>query len=159
MVRVDEDIVHKAGGLTAEEKEEVDSHVEKGAGLMAPLLLSPEMEEIILTHHEWMDGSGYPAGRQGGEIPLGSRILAVVDAFFAMIQNRPYRAKMPTDEVIAEIKTHAGTQFDPSVVDSFLRVLHEEGIIAPDTYDGAGIPTQTSLSPDEGEQTWQPLES
>jgi len=159
MVRVDEDIVHKTGGLTADEREEVDSHVEKGAGLMAPLLLSPEMEEIILTHHEWMDGSGYPAGRQGGEIPLGSRILAVIDAFFAMIQNRPYRTKMPPAEVIAEIQTHTGTQFDPSVVDSFIRVLHEEGIITSDAYNEAGIQTQTWLSPDEGEQTWQPLES
>jgi HD-GYP domain-containing protein (c-di-GMP phosphodiesterase class II) len=159
MVRVDEEIIHKRGELTEDERDEVDSHVEKGADLMAPLLLRPEMEEIILSHHERVDGTGYPAGRQGGEIPLGSRILAVLDAFFAMIQSRPYRKKLPAAEVVKEIRTHAGTQFDPAVVDGFLQVLCEEGIVTADTENSGNFMGLTPTTPDEEEQTWQPLGS
>ncbi|MCK5378724.1 MAG: GAF domain-containing protein, partial [Acidobacteria bacterium] len=159
MVRVDEEIIHKRGELTEDERDEVDSHVEKGADLMAPLLLRPEMEEIILSHHERVDGTGYPAGRQGGEIPLGSRILAVLDAFFAMIQSRPYRKKLPAAEVVKEIRTHAGTQFDSAVVDGFLQVLCEEGIVTADTENSDIFMGLTPTTPDEEEQTWQPLGS
>jgi len=159
MVRVDEDILHKAGVLNEDERDEVDSHVVKGADLMAPLLLNSEMKEIILTHHERMDGKGYPDGKTGVEIPLGSRILAVLDAFFAMIQERPYRDRIPPAEVVKEMRRQAGKQFDPMVVKCFLDVLQEEGIITAqaDTADAGQGPDREPRHDEE--QTWQHLES
>jgi HD-GYP domain-containing protein (c-di-GMP phosphodiesterase class II) len=93
------------------------------------------MGEIILSHHERMDGGGYPAGRRGVEIPLGSRILAVVDAFFAMTVSRPYREGRPAEAAAAEMRTHAGTQFDERVLATFLEVLQEEGMLAEPAAD------------------------
>jgi len=155
MVRVDREIIGKASHLDPDEKDLVGNHVTDGAQLMAPLLGSREMEEIILTHHERVDGTGYPAGRQGEEIPLGGRILAVLDAFFAMIQNRPYRPGRPAAEVAEEIRQHIGTQFDPTIVEVFLEVLAEEGILT----DGEGtVPDRSGRDTafrDESETSWQ----
>jgi response regulator RpfG family c-di-GMP phosphodiesterase len=140
MVRLGEDILLKAGDLSPDEREEVDRHPEEGADLLAPLLQRPELGEIIAAHHERLDGSGYPAGRQGGQIPLGSRVLAVLDAFFAMTASRPYREGRPAEEAVAEMRAHAGTQFDPDVLAAFLEVLQEEGMLpegAPAGRDGA----------------------
>jgi HD-GYP domain-containing protein (c-di-GMP phosphodiesterase class II) len=77
----------------------------------------------VRHHHEWFDGSGYPDGLSGEEIPLISRILLVTDAFDAMTSDRPYRAATSEEEAIAELRRCAGTQFDPNVVEAFLRVL------------------------------------
>jgi signal transduction histidine kinase len=159
MVRVDEEIVQKAGMLNEDERDEVDSHVVKGADLMSPLLLNSDMKEIILTHHEWMDGSGYPDGRAGVAIPLGSRILAVLDAFFAMIQSRPYRDRIPPAEVVKEIRCQAGKQFDPMVVDCFLNVLQEEGIIARQDETESTARDAASTPGNAEEKTWLRLES
>jgi signal transduction histidine kinase len=158
MVRVGDGIVLKPGELTPDERAEIGRHPEWGADLMAPLLTLPEMEEIILAHHERMDGTGYPHGRQGGEIPLGSRILAVIDAFFAMICERPYRAGLPPETVAQEIRLHAGSQFDPEVVDTFLAVLQAEGMLAagPASAVSSSAPNWTE-SPKE--RRWQPQES
>jgi len=132
MAQVDEDIRLKAGLLSEEERDEVIQHPERSVRLLEPILPVPEMGEIILAHHERMDGSGYPDGRQGGEIPLGARILAVLDTFFAMNNNRPYREGKLASEIAREIRDLAGTQFDPEVVDMFLAVLAEEGILTGD---------------------------
>ena len=156
MARINEDILLKTGLLSEEEREEVSQHPERGAQLMEPLLPMPEMGEIILAHHERVDGSGYPEGRQGGDIPLGARVLAVVDAFFAMIRNRPFRAGRPAEEVVAEIRSHAGTQFDPVVVDTFLAVLQEEGVLARTALPSVAAGGQKAINRREKEQTWQP---
>ncbi len=140
MTAVSEEIVQKVGRLSEDERLEVERHPEEGARLVAPLLSRPEMERIITAHHERMDGSGYPQGLPGGEIPLGSRILSVVDAFFAMVRRRPYRRPLPPERVEAEIRRHAGTQFDPRVVDAFLAVLREEGMLSPPEAGGAAAP-------------------
>jgi len=139
MARVDETIVYKPTELTIDERDEVDRHTLQGADLLEPLLPTPEMLAIVRHHHERFDGTGYPDGRRAEDIPLGSRILLVVDAFFAMIQKRPYRDAMPADEVIREIQRHAGSQFDAEVVRYFVSVLCEEGCL-----DGTVAPHHTT---------------
>ncbi len=82
---------------------------------------------IVLHHHEWYDGRGYPLGLAGNEIPIGARIVSIVDAYEAMIAGRPYRAAISHDEAIAELRRMAGIQFDPELVEVFA-VLFERGV-------------------------------
>ena len=82
--------------------------------------------EPILTHHEWYDGKGYPRGIKGEEIPIISRISALVNAYDAMRSDRPYRRKMTKKQAIEEIKKCSGTQFDPEIADAFIEILKEE---------------------------------
>jgi len=84
------------------------------------------LDSIIIQHHEHYDGTGYPMGLKGREITIGARIIAVVDAFYAMTTDRPYRKALARDSVIAEMKKNAGSQFDPEVVEVFLSVIGEE---------------------------------
>ena len=96
---------------------------------------SPELipvAESILCHHERWDGSGYPQGLSGENIPQLSRILAVVDAYDAMTQNRPYRKAMSHEEALAEIRCNSGKQFDPHIVDIFLEIIAADGSASPD---------------------------
>ena len=81
------------------------------------------VSEIVLAHHERIDGRGYPRGLAGEAIPLEARILAVADAYEAMTADRPYRAALGHDAARAELQACAGSQFDPNVVDAFLRAL------------------------------------
>ncbi len=78
---------------------------------------------FVLHHHERVDGKGYPAGLKGEEIPLGSRIVCVMDAFDAMVSNRCYRKGLPIEEALRRLKTCGGSQFDPQVVKHFLRII------------------------------------
>ncbi len=129
MLEIDPDIVQKAARLSADEMDEVTRHPLRGLDLLGPLVAHPDLREIILHHHEHVDGTGYPGTRRGGDIPVGARILAVVDAFFAMVRHRPFRERRAPGEVVAEIRRHAGTQFDPGVVDAFVKVLQQEGLL------------------------------
>src|SRR5204863_1680645 len=88
---------------------------------------------IVLYHQEWYNGAGYPEGLAGEEIPLGARIVQVIDAWDAMTSDRPYRQAMPKPAAVAELRRQAGTQFDPKLVELFLRVI--------DRLDREGIPT------------------
>jgi signal transduction histidine kinase len=129
MLEIDPDIVQKAARLSAEEMDEVTRHPVRGLDLLGPLAAPPDLREIILHHHERVDGSGYPSSRRGADIPVGARILAVVDAFFAMARHRPYRERRAPGDVVTEIRRHAGTQFDPTVVEAFVAVLQQEGLL------------------------------
>jgi HD-GYP domain-containing protein (c-di-GMP phosphodiesterase class II) len=80
---------------------------------------------IVLYHHERYDGKGYPCGLKGEEIPLGARVMAVVDAFEAMVEGRPYRKGLNLHETVERIKKKKGTQFDPLVVDTFCKLCKE----------------------------------
>lgn len=128
-------ILLKPDRLTEEEFERVRKHPEYGWGI---LRAAPGFEHValfVLHHQERFDGGGYPAGLAGEEIPLGSRILSVVDALEAMLSHRPYRRGMPPGDVISSLRPHAGTQFDPRVVEEFARVagwsLPELNALAP----------------------------
>jgi putative nucleotidyltransferase with HDIG domain len=119
-------ILNKPGKLTAEEYELMKKHPEYGWAVLRQV---PGMERaslIILHHHESYDGRGYPGGLKGEEIPMGSRIVAVIDAFDAMVSNRPYRQGLPFEEAERRLLEASGTQFDAKVVNSFLPLARAE---------------------------------
>lgn len=121
-IGIDDAILNKPGKLTSLEWEEMKKHPEIGYSIaMSTNELMP-IAKYILSHHEWWDGSGYPEGLYGEDIPLLSRILAIVDAYDAMTHDRVYRAALTKEQAMAEIKKHAGTQFDPQLSDIFLGV-------------------------------------
>src|SRR5215210_4370260 len=115
-------ILHKPGALDEAEWNEMTRHPEIGARILEHAGLR-DIAAWVLAHHERLDGRGYPTGLAADEIPLEARILAVADAYEAMISDRPYRRGMPAGEARAELERCAGTQFDPTVVEAFLGTL------------------------------------
>ena len=127
-VGVSDDILFKKEPLDEKEWEIIRQHTEKGYRIaMASTDLS-EVADLILKHHEKWDGNGYPLGLKNEEIPIECRIFAVVDAYDAMVNERPYRKAMTHEEAVAELKRCSGTQFDPKIVEVFLTVLKEDYI-------------------------------
>jgi HD-GYP domain-containing protein (c-di-GMP phosphodiesterase class II) len=114
------EVLGKPGPLTLEEVAEVRRHPRAGAELVVPLRGAWHALPYVLFHHECWDGSGYPAGLSGRSIPLEARILAVADAFDAMISPRPYRRPLAHERALAEVQRCAGTQFDPVVAELFV---------------------------------------
>ncbi|HYM80913.1 MAG TPA: HD domain-containing phosphohydrolase [Candidatus Limnocylindria bacterium] len=123
MTMLGEHLLARPGSLSPTEREEMKRHAELGADLLRPLETMGAVRDVVISHHEWWDGTGYPRGLQGPEIPIGARILAVVDAFESMTLGRPYRPSQPPAEALAEIQRLSGRQFDPEVVAAFERVL------------------------------------
>jgi HD-GYP domain-containing protein (c-di-GMP phosphodiesterase class II) len=113
-------ILNKPAGLTREEFDTMAQHTVIGERIISRIDYLVPIARIIRSAHERWDGNGYPDGHRGEEIPLASRILLVCDAFDAMTTDRPYRTALPVDEALSELARHAGTQFDPRVVDVFL---------------------------------------
>ncbi len=111
-------ILHKPGRLTDEEYEVIKKHPGDGA-LMADVLRDPELTSMVRHHHERLDGTGYPDGQSGQEIPLGARIIAVADTFDAITSERPYRPASPHKRAIDILREEAGTRLDPDVVRAF----------------------------------------
>ncbi len=127
-VGINDDMLYKPGRLSKEERERFQLHSEIGAGVVGSFPLFTQGKDLILYHQEHYDGGGYPRGLKGEEIPLGSRIIAVADAYEAMTSSRPYRQAMTSQQAIAELKANSGTQFDPLVVEAMLLALAKEGI-------------------------------
>ena len=125
-IGIDEHILQKPGELTQDEWTIMRTHPEVGYRIVHTVPELANIAEYILAHHERWDGQGYPQGLSGEEIPLLSRILAVVDAYDAMTQDRSYRKALSVSEAKAELRSNAGTQFDPRIVDVFLAHLEEE---------------------------------
>jgi putative nucleotidyltransferase with HDIG domain len=121
-------ILLKAGPLDDDEWEIIKSHPTVGANIIQPIKQLAHISPIIQYSHEWYNGKGYPAGIKGGEIPLGARIVAVVDAFSAMMDQRVYKDAISFDETIKELNKYSGIQFDPQVVEAFMKVLMSEEI-------------------------------
>lgn len=121
------EILRKPEALTPEERKEMERHTEIGQRILADSEseLLQMASRIALTHHEWFDGSGYPRGLAGEEIPIEGRIVAVADVFDALLSDRPHRPAMSTEEAVEIISEGRGTQFDPEVVDVLLEHLED----------------------------------
>ena len=124
------EILFKPGPLNDEEWKIMRRHPVDGAEILEQIAVLKDMAQIVRYHQEAYDGSGYPEGLKGEEIPVGARIATVVDSFDAMITDRPYRKGMTLEKAIEELKRNKGTQFDPKVVDAML-ALYEEGNLKP----------------------------
>ena len=139
-IGVPEGVLGKRGPLDWDEAEIMRQHPEIGARLLEKVDLLRDAAPIVLAHQERYDGDpeatypGYPRGIKGEQIPLGARIIAVVDAFDAMTTTRPYRAALPVDRATAELRAERGRQFDPKVVDAFLDVLAERPWVREDAW-------------------------
>lgn len=129
-IRVSDSILLKPGKLTLEERAQVELHPLYGSEILGDLDFIKDGIPIILHHHERYDGKGYPYGLKKDRIPVEVRIITIADAFDAMTSDRPYRKALPIHEVLEELRTHAGTQFDPQLVKAFLKLV-ENGHSVP----------------------------
>jgi HD-GYP domain-containing protein (c-di-GMP phosphodiesterase class II) len=125
-IGIDDAILLKPGKLTTEEYEVMKRHPIIGHQILAPIKFLGPVAQMVLHHQEWYNGQGYPQALKGDEIPLGARIVAVIDAWDAMTSDRPYRKALGRDIAIGELKKGAGTQFDPKVVEAFLALEAKE---------------------------------
>ncbi|MBM7868333.1 diguanylate cyclase [Heliobacterium gestii] len=126
-VGIPDQILFKPGPLTPEERKEMERHAEIGHRIaqVVPGLLP--VADLILKHHEWWNGKGYPLGLQGEEIPMEARILAITDAFDAMTNDRTYRKALSEEAAFAELRRCSGVQFDPQLVERFIAIVGENG--------------------------------
>lgn len=122
------DILTKPGKLDDDEKRIMSRHPQMGFDIINPVELPWPIKQMILDHHECLDGSGYPNGRKGGEISLATRIVTVSDVTEAVTCHRPYRNAMSIDAAISLLTSGKGTKFDERVVDACVDVLRAEGV-------------------------------
>ena len=124
-IGIDEAILNKKGRLTDDEFEVMKMHPVYGAKIVEPVSYLSTIREMVLQHHEKMDGSGYPSGLPGDEIKLSARIIAVCDVFEGVTSNRPYRKPMKPEKVIKLLEEEAGDKLDPEVVEAFLALYRD----------------------------------
>jgi response regulator RpfG family c-di-GMP phosphodiesterase len=126
-IGVPDSIVLKPASLTVEERHQMQRHVALGQQIVAQIpFLTGLARDVVAAHHESYDGSGYPRGLRAEQIPLAARIFAVVDAFDAMTNDRPYRRALPTQTALEEIRKGAGVQFDPAIAEAFIALVDEQ---------------------------------
>jgi HD-GYP domain-containing protein (c-di-GMP phosphodiesterase class II) len=141
-IGVPDAILKKTGKLTAEERTIINRHPEYSWSILRLFAGLEEASLYALHHHESVDGSGYPAGLTGTNIPLPSRIVSVIDAYDAMVSNRCYRKGLPHDEAIRRLVASSGTQFDPAVVQTFIPIAEQD---ADDVFAAAGTSSAAAL--------------
>jgi HD-GYP domain-containing protein (c-di-GMP phosphodiesterase class II) len=134
-------VLQKAGDLTEEEYAAIQLHPMRGLEIVREIGFLDEALAGIMHHHERMDGTGYPMGLAGSEIPEFARVISVADAFDSMTSTRSYRAARSLEEGIAELRRSAGSHFDPDLVEAFIAALATEGWTQPDP-----------VAPPEGEE-------
>jgi len=135
-VGIPDKVLNKKGKLTKEDWETIKAHPKLGANIISNIpKLAPSVNSILYHHERW-DGSGYPEGLKGEEIPIEARILAVADSFEAMTSARPYRPALSLEEVITELRQGAGLQFDPKLVEVFIGIIE------------AGLPGRVKIGQD-----------
>ena len=137
---VPEYILNKPGKLTPAEFEKMKLHASVGADILSAIAFPYPVVPIVRHHHENWDGSGYPSGIAGTEIPIGARILAVVDCFDALTSDRPYRPRLSDEEALSILRERRGSMYDPLIVDTFA-LIHNEIHLEPTT----GLPPAISL--------------
>ncbi len=123
-------ILDKPGMLEPKELQLMRDHVQIGLRILEPIAAFADALPIVAQHHEWFNGGGYPAGLAGEAISLHARIFAVADCYDAMVSDRPYRKGMPVHRVLEILKSKSGTQFDPKVIDVFMRLCIDDGVVA-----------------------------
>jgi putative nucleotidyltransferase with HDIG domain len=119
---IPDSILRKPGPLNDDEKQIMRTHCEIGYNVLTRIPFLRDVAEIVLAHQEFFDGTGYPRGLRGEQIPLGARIIAVANALDAMLSDCPYRNALPMSHGREEIQRCAGTQFDPKIVELFLTI-------------------------------------
>ena len=125
---IPDSILSKAGPLTEDELLFIHRHTVIGERILSSAPALARISRIVRSTHERLDGTGYPDKLSGDQIPLLSRIVAVCDAFQAMIEDRPYRAAVSEEEAVAELRRRSGAQFDPAVVDALVETRRELGL-------------------------------
>jgi len=147
-IGVSDAVLHKTGPLTEEERTAMHRHPEIGFRIIGHIGYFSRAAEIVRAHHEHFNGSGYPRGLRGEEIPHGARVFAVADALDALTVARPYRAALPFEAALDEIVREAGTVYDPAVVQSALKAADElkeyVGRIVIDSTDRGGGPNENT---------------
>ncbi|MFF7170333.1 HD-GYP domain-containing protein [Streptomyces pseudovenezuelae] len=136
-------LLRKDGPLTPEERRVIELHPEYGHEMVRGISFLGEARAAVLHHHERLDGSGYPYGLMGGQIPESARVVAVADAFDAMTSTRSYRRARPVGAALEELEKCAGSQFDPRMVTALARALARHGwhpAVTADETDGTGVP-------------------
>ncbi len=136
---VPEHILNKPGKLTDAEFEKMKRHVDVGADILALVHFPYPVEPIVRCHHENWDGSGYPRGVAGEAIPIGARILSVVDCFDALTSDRPYRGRMTDDAALDILRERSGRMYDPRVVDEFIRVYRNIPVGAAESIEQRAV--------------------
>ena len=129
-IGVPDAILNKRGSLTDEEFEIMKTHSEVGANILKDITYLPGLEIGALYHHERYDGTGYPKGLKGDEIPYVAKVICIADAYDAMSSNRVYRKRLPEDKILEEFEKCKGFQFDPKMTDTFINLI-KEGKIKP----------------------------
>ncbi len=125
-IGIKDEILLKPTTLTPDEQKIMQQHSVIGEAIVKPVRSLSQVVALVRHHHEHFDGSGYPSGLKGEEIPLGARILSVVDTYDAMVTDRPYRNRLTIEEAKTELKKCAGTLYDPTVIHAFLRFLDDK---------------------------------
>ncbi len=138
-IGVPETVLRKPGALDAQEWNEVKAHATIGANLLSNVPMLERVRPIVLSHHERYDGTGYPQGLREDQIPLAAQIVAVADAYQAMIEARPYRSAMSIKDATAELRANAGTQFNPVVVEAFIAAMASQRKPAREGFDGQQV--------------------
>jgi HD-GYP domain-containing protein (c-di-GMP phosphodiesterase class II) len=127
-VEVEEEILNKEGPLLKNEWEIMKQHPVWGSDIVRPLVSLPGIVSLVRHHHENYDGSGYPDGLKGNDIPLTAKIMRIVDSFDAMTTDRPYKKGMTFNEACAELQRYAGSIYDPEIVPIFIETIMEKEI-------------------------------
>jgi HD-GYP domain-containing protein (c-di-GMP phosphodiesterase class II) len=141
-IGVPDAILRKPAKLTDEEYAVIKKHPEYGWAVLRAVPGFERVSLFVLHHHEAFDGKGYPAGLRGDEIPIGSRIVSVMDSFDAMVSSRPYRKGMPLEQAIKRLEAETGKQFDPIVTPRFI-ALARDG--ASTVFDATGASLASAL--------------
>jgi HD-GYP domain-containing protein (c-di-GMP phosphodiesterase class II) len=128
-IGISDRILRKKAALTQDDWVLIKMHPTIGSNIVCSIDALPSLAPTISAHQEKYDGTGYPKGLRGKDIPLGARILGIADAYQAMVEHRYYREARTHEEAVTELKKVRGTQFDPEVLDVFINVVNSEAVI------------------------------